>query len=268
MGLSIGALELARLAPDNAAVMAEIESQFAAAARQLEADTAQDYAIYGSGTFATITAERLNDFLELLITIGWFIVPSVLAMFLLGVRAGKRGWFDVASEQHKTFPRLLWWALPLGLVMNGYIALTGFEQNRLGAEVLTWQTFLQVAALNIGSVLLSQSYVALLTRFSGTATGERLLAPLAAVGRMALTNYLTHSLVMTTLAYGYGFGLFGQVGLAAGLGLAIVLYALQIPLSNWWMARYRFGPVEWLWRTLTHGRAQPMVARAETAQFS
>jgi uncharacterized membrane protein YeiB len=58
--------------------------------------------------------------------------------------------------------------------------------------------------------------------------------------------------------YSYGLGYFGEAGPAAGLLLTIGIYALQIPFSNWWLGRFRFGPAEWVWRSLTYGRAQPM----------
>jgi uncharacterized protein len=74
---------------------------------------------------------------------------------------------------------------------------------------------------------------------------------------MALSNYLLQSLICTFIFYGYGLGLFGQVGAAAGLLLTVVIYALQVPLSVWWLRRFRFGPAEWLWRTMTYGRRQP-----------
>ena len=74
---------------------------------------------------------------------------------------------------------------------------------------------------------------------------------------MALSNYLLQSLIATTLFYGYGFGLFGQVGPALGLLITIAIFTAQIPLSVWLMGRFRFGPVEWLWRTLTYLRWQP-----------
>ena len=75
---------------------------------------------------------------------------------------------------------------------------------------------------------------------------------------MALTNYLAHSIVMTFIANGYGLGFYGRVSPAVGLLLTFVLYGLQIPLSGWWLRRFRFGPVEWLWRSLTYRRLQPM----------
>ena len=90
---------------------------------------------------------------------------------------------------------------------------------------------------------------------------RRRLAPLAAVGRMALSNYLLQSLVCTTIFYSYRLGLYGQVGPALGLALTALIFTLQIPLSMWWLRRFRFGPAEWLWRTLTYGKLQPMRVR-------
>jgi uncharacterized protein len=87
---------------------------------------------------------------------------------------------------------------------------------------------------------------------------RRRLTPLAAVGRMALTNYLMHSVVFTTLANSYGFGLYGRIPPSVGILMTLAMFALQIPLSNWWLSRFRFGPVEWLWRSLTYWRLQPM----------
>ncbi len=75
---------------------------------------------------------------------------------------------------------------------------------------------------------------------------------------MALTNYLTQSIVCTLIFYGYGLGLFGKMGAAMGIGLTLVIYLLQIPISHWWMKRFKYGPAEWLWRSLTYGKPQPM----------
>jgi uncharacterized protein len=87
---------------------------------------------------------------------------------------------------------------------------------------------------------------------------RRRLAPLSLAGRMALTNYLMQSVICTTLFYGYGFGLYGRVGIAGGIALTLAIYAVEIVWSGWWLHRFRFGPAEWLWRTLTYGRRQPM----------
>src|SRR5213078_889825 len=101
-------------------------------------------------------------------------------------------------------------------------------------------------------------YAALLLLAFQTRVGTRLLAPLAATGRMALTTYLTQSVFCTTLFYSYGLGWFGRVGYTGMFEITVVLFAVQMAASVWWLRRYRFGPVEWLWRTLTYGRAPAM----------
>ena len=78
---------------------------------------------------------------------------------------------------------------------------------------------------------------------------------LAPSGRMALTNYLMASLVLSTLFYGYGLGLYGQVSRVGQVAIVIALTAVQILLSRWWLARHRYGPLEWLWRAFTWWRA-------------
>ncbi|MCZ6815845.1 MAG: DUF418 domain-containing protein, partial [Planctomycetota bacterium] len=89
--------------------------------------------------------------------------------------------------------------------------------------------------------------------------GLRLLRPVAAVGRMALTNYLTHSIVFTTIFYSYGLGLFGGVRHSTTLAMVFGMFAIQLIVSPIWLRRFRFGPFEWVWRSLTYWRVQPFV---------
>lgn len=83
---------------------------------------------------------------------------------------------------------------------------------------------------------------------------SRIVGPLAAVGRMTLTNYLLQSVICTTVFYGYGLGWFGTVGTAAGVALTLAIFAVQIAASMAWLRFFRFGPVEWLWRFATYLR--------------
>ena len=92
----------------------------------------------------------------------------------------------------------------------------------------------------------------------------KLLHRFAAVGRMALTNYLLQSFVGTLIFYGYGLGFFG-VGPALLIPLTFVMFIAQLYASPWWLARYRFGPVEWLWRRLTYKGKLPMRREAVVA---
>lgn len=89
---------------------------------------------------------------------------------------------------------------------------------------------------------------------------------LAAVGRMALSNYLTHSIVCTTLFYGYGFGLYGTINRTGLAAIVLTIWIVQLLISPIWLAHFRFGPAEWVWRSLTYWRLQPMrLNRDETA---
>lgn len=84
---------------------------------------------------------------------------------------------------------------------------------------------------------------------------------------MALSSYLTQSLLYLLLFSGVGLGLYGDVGPAICLLFATLIFSAQMAVSRWWLTRYRFGPAEWLWRTLTYGQSQPMrVAGAAMAR--
>jgi len=83
---------------------------------------------------------------------------------------------------------------------------------------------------------------------------RRFISVFAPVGRMALTNYLMHSLICVTLSYGFGLGLWWRIGAARATSIALIILALQIPLSALWLSRFRYGPVEWVWRRLTYGQ--------------
>src|SRR5690606_6921700 len=84
------------------------------------------------------------------------------------------------------------------------------------------------------------------------------LAPLAAAGRMALTNYILQSVVMTAIAYSWGLGLFGRVPRAAQIPLALTVWGGNLAFSVWWLGRFRFGPLKWLWRSITYRQPQPL----------
>jgi len=114
-------------------------------------------------------------------------------------------------------------------------------------------------------VALSFAYAAGLLAWPGAGKPGVWTAPVAAAGRMALSNYLMQSLICVFLFYGYGLGLFGRVATAPAAGLSLAIYAAQLAFSTWWLNRFRFGPFEWVWRSLTYGYRQPMMGPAARA---
>lgn len=245
-------IELGRSVPEGAA---QIDQVFAEVEAGYIADVARANQVYPNGTFIEITNQRAYDYSTM--GLGSFFVLgfNVLAMFLLGVWFGKQKIFQNLETNRPFFSKLLLWGLLLGIPGNAIYAtmippLSRFEPS--------WTLTLATIAQSIGAPMLSLAYVSIFALLAGTPTWGKRLSVLAPVGQMALTNYLTQSIVCTLIFYGYGLGLFGKVGSIAGIGLTILIYLIQIPISHWWMKRFQYGPAEWLWRSLTYLKPQPM----------
>jgi len=110
----------------------------------------------------------------------------------------------------------------------------------------------------VGSILVALGHISVFMMLINGGAFENLMQRFAALGRMALTNYLMHSVILTTVFYGYGLGLYGTVPRFWQMGFVIAVVAFQLWYSPLWLQRYRFGPVEWLWRSLTYWQRQPM----------
>ncbi len=111
-----------------------------------------------------------------------------------------------------------------------------------------------------GSVVVALGHVGVIMLIVQSGAISWLTRRLAAVGRMALSNYLTHSIVCTTLFYGYGFGLFGRINRTGLAGIVFTIWVAQLLISPIWLKYFRYGPAEWLWRSLTYGHPQPIWA--------
>ena len=250
-GLS-GLAMLAKLTPAGAA---EVSASFAASDAGLRADAAQADVIYATGSFAEITAQRLSD-LRLMYSVAVFLAFNAFAMFLLGLYAGRRGIFRDISGHTPLLKKLFWWGLVLGVSSNLAHAMASHGPE---FALPNWMDVLADSAGTLGGPVLALGYIAGITLLLQRDAWRARLGPLAAVGRMALTNYMLQSLTATMLFYGYGFGLFGQVGPGLGLLVTVAIFGAQIPLSVWWLRHFQYGPAEWLWRTLTYLRWQPFL---------
>ena len=114
-----------------------------------------------------------------------------------------------------------------------------------------------------GSLVVALGHVGLLMLIVQSGALGWLTTRLAAVGRMALSNYLFDSIACTTLFYGYGFGLFGHINRTGLAAIVLTFWILQLLVSPIWLKYFRYGPAEWLWRSLTYWRIQPMLQRPE-----
>jgi Predicted membrane protein len=141
----------------------------------------------------------------------------------------------------------------VGIVAAGVVYI---EANNWSADAaLFWRQFNYW-----GSLLVAGGYVGLVTLYARRRSNGPITRAFAAVGRTAFTNYLLQTVVATTVFYGHGLGLFGSVSRVEALGFVAAVWIVQILLSVVWLRAFRFGPVEWLWRTLTYGHRQPLRA--------
>lgn len=183
-------------------------------------------------------------------------LPKVLAMFLVGYFVGRRMHAGGLEPHRDLLRRVLVWGLAVGIPAN--MVMTYFTLRELAWKP-TGTGVLHAVTYSLGVAPMALAYaagLALLYMMPGWKTRLDVLGP---VGRMALTNYLMQTVVGITLFYGIGFGLGGRVGPTLFFPVALAVFALQVAGSHWWLARYRFGPVEWVWRSLTYGARQPML---------
>ena len=227
-------------------------------------DLAKLVSIYADGSWSEIQKQRGID----VVTMNWGFFPmyfmNVLGLFLFGVLAYRRRFFQPTSELLPAYRKAMIIGLTVGVIGNA------------AATTLKWiadvpmfppsPTMLLVTTIQQVSILpLSLGYVCAVILLCADPAWKARLQRFAAIGRTALSNYLLQSVIGTLIFYNYGLGLFGQWGPAILLVPTVGIYALQAIISPWWLARYRFGPVEWLWRTLTYGRPQPMLRERGTA---
>ncbi len=185
--------------------------------------------------------------------IGFWGIWRAGGLMLIGMALYKWQVFSAAKTNAFYWRQLiLCLALGWGIVCWGVWSLEARQWSFdyaffLGTQLNYW-----------GSVAVSLGYVS----FWMLACREQWLGwlrqSLASVGQMALTNYLTHTVVCTTLFYGHGFGWYGHLSRVQLLLVVLVIWLAQLLISPWWLARFRFGPAEWIWRCLSYGKLHPI----------
>jgi uncharacterized protein len=128
----------------------------------------------------------------------------------------------------------------------------------VGFQVSSLADLLASFSFTVQQLSLSAFYVAAVTLLFWRQPTRGLLPALAPLGRMGLTTYLTQTAFGVLLFYGLGFGLLGKIGVATAVGAAIAFYVLQVLLAQAWMKHFKLGPAEWLWRSLTYFKLQPL----------
>jgi len=218
-------------------------------ARQ-QASLAGDY----WGLFRLFAGYTLVDYLLNGLVVGW--VLYALGRFMIGAWVGRRGWLQAAHAHLPGFRRVLQVALPAGLIGEGLACILGYYGD--SGRLPDWEHWeLLGDALHMLAVpVLATGYLCAVVVGLQTQGNRSWLAHFAPAGRMALTNYVAQSLFYAFVLFGVGPGLAlaGRIGSASVVAIVTIAYASQIAASRWWLGRFRYGPLEWLWRRLTYGR--------------
>lgn len=229
----------------EAADPAELEASYTEAAKDERGIMRGSW----TGYVADTVGKEWNGPLVVL-SLTWF---ETLPLMLLGMALFKSGLFD-GSWSAARLRRWAWWGIGAGLVLTVPIAVWLWaEQFPLSLVLFAWLSPAMLARLP--SILGYAALLVLVAR-SGAAgwLGERVVA----AGRMAFSNYLGTSLVMTFIFHGWGLGLYARYGRAELLVFVVFGWIAMLAWSKPWLKRFRFGPLEWAWRSLTYGRLEPL----------
>lgn len=183
----------------------------------------------------------------------FFVLWRVGGCMLLGMALMKLG-ILAGTRSNDFYRRMQFIGYGLGLPLTVFSAYDLFNHQWDGVYVLGGG----MLSNYVGSILVAAGHIATVMRIVNANCWPRIMQRFTAVGRMALTNYLLHSILLTTVFYGYGLGLYGTIPRAWQMLFVAAVLGLQLWLSPIWLQHYRFGPVEWAWRSLTYWQRQPL----------
>ena len=208
------------------------------------ANTAATEKLLQSGFTAGIT-ERIHTYVDLLPLL-LSRIPTVLAMFLIGMSLGRSNFVSNMHLHVVAVKRIRFWGLCVGFALMVMIVLsTKFLPPLSGLIAIIEDQYLAGPLLCLG-------YAAAISLDFYHHPNRKLYSYFSNVGRTALTNYLLQSLVLTFLSYGWGVGLAMQLSGFEVLAICALLFSAQVALSSYWLSRFEFGPLEWLWRFGTY----------------
>ena len=192
----------------------------------------------------------VNETLVLLILLGW----KAMGNMLLGMALFK--WRVLTGEQ----PRLVYVRMAAGGFLIGLpIVAFGIWRNFAAAWDVRYSFFFGSQFNYWGAIVVDIGWIGAIMLLCASGRLMPLKAALGAVGRTAFSNYILQTLICSALFYGNGFGLFGAVSRVQQILIVVAIWLVQLAIAPLWLRRFAFGPLEWLWRSLTYWRAMPFV---------
>ena len=183
----------------------------------------------------------------------------IMAMFLLGYYAARKMLFADLTTHKPLLKKIMTWGAIIGFPCNLVLA---FMMENQAYESLALSGIILPIVYGAGVPALALFYAAAVALIYEK-NKDTLLRIFAPVGQMALTNYLLQSIIASFIFKGFGLGYFGKMPPLYLMAIAIIIFVFQLLMSHWWLKRFRFGPMEWLWRSATYGKWQQF-AREKT----
>jgi uncharacterized protein len=216
-----------------------------------------------AGSFAAISAVELQHAWVEFTSWQYYMGDlDILGLMLLGLYVGRIGAVWDRRAQVSLARKHVYWLLGVGSVCSAFgIAMSQFglgDNSSIHHSVVS-----NLLAWPLGMPVLGLGYAATIALMMGSGKWRRHLTAFAPIGRMALTNYLFTGLVAAFVSFQWGLGLYGQLYPSIGLAIVIVLLPVQMITSHWWLSKFAFGPIEWLWRFWTYGHPPPMRRNSE-----
>ncbi|MEO1039732.1 MAG: DUF418 domain-containing protein [Pseudomonadota bacterium] len=209
-------------------------------------------AAYQNGYLSSRAPNAINGAMNLLSLV--FFGGRIIGVMFLGMALYKSG-FLLARWGFGSYLITLAIGLGAGLTLSGYGGLQAIES---GFDFR--QMWVHVATNYVGSLLVALGYASVVMILCKIAALKLIRAPFAAAGRMAFTNYLTQTITMVFITVGgVGLGMFGELERVQQVQIVLAIWVVQLIISPIWLSVFRFGPFEWLWRSLTYGKLQPFM---------
>ncbi len=225
--------------------------------RVLTGGPAVEVELYGQGPLHWAILHRGIHYVAIIVAIGIAVlIWRCLAMFLIGIVIIRSGMMRRLSEHRRFLHLLAFVAMPAGFAIEAIGEYIGWKY-----EPGYWTFLAPEMTTYVGSFFITMGYFGAISLISQSSHGPRVLSPFVAAGRIALTNYIGQSILCGLIFYSFGLGLIGQLRFSVVLLIALGIYATQVLFSLAWLRFFRFGPLEWVWRSLTYMRMQPIQKR-------
>ena len=222
---------------------------------EIQQEVDAEITAFTADSYWQATEFRFNFALFMLMFTLPFSLTVLLPIFILGYWLVSSGIMQNYQQHASAFKVMAYVGLGLGCVLEvgGLLVV----QHPVSNQIVLLQTVGE-ALFYIGQFVMAAGYFGLIMRLLCHVKWQKILAIFTPMGRMALSNYLMHSVILTTIFYGYAGGYFGEISRAPQMLIVFAIVIFQLLFSRWWLNHYAFGPLEWLWRCLSYKKLQSM----------